>query len=219
MKLGDVKKRWMLESSAIAGVLAVLSVLAYYMTSVTESFSMEVTELEGRVSKLVSDKTQLSAQYENVQKYMSLYDIALERNPANGSYASREIAAAKFKEYNDRYHMLNLKLTMTPPKELTGAVYKRKNAQMLSSDVAVDFDTITDDQAYSLLSAMDTELLGVQRVNSFKLTRLEKLSDKALQAINDKGTYALIKVELRNAWLGFKQLDTDTAKDAKTKAK
>jgi|GEM_PF-3012544 len=203
MKLIVLKKRWGIESLIAIAVVGTLYGAIHFMEQTRDNYNREVADLEKKLTTVTNDKNSLNTQYQNVKSNEAIYEEAQARNPANGKFTNRQVAARKFNSFNARYNLSNLRLSMSTANEIADAKYRRKTTLVASSNVSIEFDTVTDDKVLAFTDAMQNELLGMPKVLSLTLTRSEKLTDKALKSLVERGSYPLVKANMSVLWLGL----------------
>lgn len=216
MDLKQLKKRLVLETGVIAGVCAVLGGVTYYLDTVSEDFVRQNRELEGKVNSIGAEINALHEKYSKVQQNSQLYQEAMRKKGENRLYINREQVRDKFNQFKDRYYLNNLRLSMQAIQEMADPLYKRKTNVMVSSEVSVTFDALSDIYVYQLMDAMAEELSGSCKIIKLSLSRNDSnLSAETLRSISQSGSASLVKGEVKFQWLGIKPVEaSETNADA-----
>ncbi len=208
----SIKKRFLLESSLFVILLSGAAGLVYVLDIQSQDYISQNQTLEVEIAKVTTERNALQTKYDNVRNNMSVYQEALAKNPAGVQFPSRQYIQDKFNQYQNRFSLANLRLTMTPRKEATESKLKKDSKIVAYTDVTVTFETLIDDSAYSLLAAIEKEFNGIVKVTSFKVTRTVPYSDKVIEGILRTGTHPLFKTEMQMTWYGIVENEKSAAK-------
>ena len=213
MKYQQMQKRLIVELVASSVFIGLLGGAIYMLSSMLEEVETSKRNNELDLTKTVTERSALVGKYDKTRQFADLYEAALKKNPQRGIYGNRQDIQEQFKVLQREYDINNLTLSISPARDVTEAKFKRPNLAVYTSELKLNFDTLLDNNAIALISGLERELLGVLRITSFKLTRTEDLSDKALRAVTIDGSYPLIRGEIIAVWRGIKTIEP-LAKDA-----
>ena len=216
MKYAQLKKRLIIESSIVGAILLVVGGITYFLSDSLDEYEKEAHALELSVAKATAERTALSGKFDKTKQNADLYEEALKKNPKSGIYNGRQDIQDQFNKLQE--HDINdMTLNVSLAKEPKDAKLKRPFGMIVSSDLKINFNTLLDDNALTMLDAMQSELLGVPKITSFKITRSEDISEKVLQSVRSTGSYPLVKAEVTASWLSIKPQEAAQAKDEKPK--
>lgn len=213
MKYQQLKLQLIKESGILLGILAVIGGVTYYLGSVSDDFTSKNQALEGSVSAITGETNTLRDKYSKVQQNTSLYQEVMQKNAKEGLYINRQHIREKFNQFKNRYTLNNLRLSMAPVEQMADLKYKRKTSEIVSSNVTVSFDTLSDEEVYSLLDAMGREMTGAPKITKMIIARpAGGLTEEMLKIIGLRGSYPLVKGELGFTWLGIRPIEDDPSK-------
>jgi hypothetical protein len=181
-----------------------LATALYFLTSMVEDLEKEKDTLQTQVASVTNDRQTLENKYQKIQQNLELYNMLMTQSETDGLLVDRQVLRDKVEEFKTRYFLNDLSIAMGPVQELTGDKYKLKSGQMVNSELTVDFDTLTDEDIFSFLMALQNELPGGLRVSQFTITRLNKVTDEALRVIAKTGQYSMAKGQAKFSWMGIK---------------
>lgn len=208
MRYQDVKRKLILETSIVLLILAALAGLVYFLNALAEDYTLQTGQLKEQLTAVTNEVRTLQDKYHKTQNNMELYAQIAEKNENDGLSISRKLLRKKVNEFKPRYYLNDLAITMAPAKDLTGDKYKYKTGNMVSSELTVNFDALTDEDVYSLMQSMQDELSGAVKTTKFSITRQNKATDDSLRQIAKSGQYSMVKGSIQLKWMGIKSADT-----------
>ena len=215
MTYQDIRKRLVRESVITGAVVAGMVVVVYYFGVTGDDYQQQKMALQNQVYGIRQETNQLQDEFAKVQKNSALYREAMVKNSNRQLTISRQAVREHFSNLRNRSYLNDVHLTMSPVVALTDSEYKRKTAGIESSDVAFNFDAVSDEYVYDMLAAMQQELPGSIRVTDLTLNRTQPLTQAALQAISQAGAFPLVNGQIKFTWFGFISKDSDNALPSK----
>lgn len=207
MRYQDIKRKLIIETSVILAVLSCFSGCTYFLTTVSDDFTQKKNMLDSQLASTTNEKRTLEEKYSRLQKHRDLYDYVLAKQSSDQLYISRQLLRKKVNEFKPRYFLNDLSVTMTPAQELAGAPYRYGTGVIVSSDLTVNFDALTDEDVYSLMQAIEDEFPGAIKMTKFSISRQQKVTDDSLRAIARNGQYSMVKGAIEITWFGIKSFD------------
>lgn len=214
MKSNAIKKRLLMESVGVGLLLAFLGGSAYFLSMLYDDALQQSATLETQMNAITTEATTLKERYSRIKDNADLYYEIVQKSNTDGFALSRQVIRKKFDQYKALYFLSNLKLSMGPTTEMTGPKYKRNTQIMVSSDITVSFEALSDEDVYSMMHAVERDFPGTVKTTRFTLSRKNKLTDEALLTITQSGQYPLVSGQWLFTWIGIKPIETDATKNA-----
>jgi hypothetical protein len=209
MKYEELLKTIIMEGLLAVGIILLMGGGIYYLNILGDDYETQTSVLRREAEVLQQETAELQGKFSKVRKNATLYQAALERQSQGKLGISRQDVRDKFNQYNNEYFLGNLRLTMSGIEELNGDKYKRRHGMIVSSEVNVNFEAISDEYVYDMLNAMQQQMSGSMKVTRISMQRQRGLSEDILRVISQKGTYPLVLGEIRFKWFGMKSLDVE----------
>jgi hypothetical protein len=220
MQYAKLKKQVMVEGGIIMGVLLALGAIVYLLTSVQEDYVASNDALQKQVDAIDHEMNTLKGRFTNIQKNMDIY-LEVQKKQADGRLAiNRQIMLEKFNQFKTNYVLNGLRLNVGQPQEVKDAIFKRKNSSVNFSEVTASFDITSDEGAYELVDSLREGLPGISKLVRFNIILQKPFNDDVFKAISEKGSYPLVKTDIKFVWFGINYTPPDAAKtDNPTDAK
>jgi hypothetical protein len=209
MKYEDIKRKLVTEIGMATAAVIVLVGFVYYMTTLVDDYEKEKGDLQTQVASVTNERQTLENKYQKIQSNIDLYRDLMEKSENDGLMVDRQALREKIEEFKTRYFLNDLSITMGPVQELTGDKYHYKSNVMVSSELTIDFDTLSDEDIFSFLQSLQNELAGGLKVTRFTISRQNKVTDEGLRTIAKNGQYSMVKGETKFVWMGIKAVDQD----------
>jgi hypothetical protein len=207
-KFSQFRKRLLKESAIFVAALGLLGGLTYYLGMLSDDFVNKNNSLQSAVGAVAGEMTTLQDKYNKVQQNKELYDEAMRKSLHGGLAINRETIRDRFNQFKDEYHLNNLRLSMGAIEDLADAQYKRKSNAINSSRVTVDFNALSDEPVFTLITSMQQDLPGGAKVTKLSLTRADNgLTDDILRVISTTGAYPMVRGNMEFTWLGIKPVE------------
>jgi len=208
MRYPQLKKRLLLESSILAAAVVVLGSGLYFLDSFSDDYQKGSEILSSKVNDIAAATNALSNKYDKIRRNDALYQKILRLQSEDGLNINQQVAKNRFNHLRDQYYLSNLHLSMSPITEIQDANYRRPTHVIVSSDVNIDFEGLSDEYAYGLLNAIQQEFPGSSKIAKLTLTREGAINSDSLRTISEKGAFPLIKGEIKFIWLGIKPVES-----------
>jgi hypothetical protein len=214
MKYNDLVKRVVTESGIIAGTTLIALGVLYFLSGMKEDYETQIGVLRREADVLEQETTSLQEKFSKVQQNAGLYQEALEKESQGSLSITRQGVRDKFNQFNEQYFLGNLRLTMSGIEPLSGPDYQRTNGTIVSSDVSVNFEAVSDEHIYEMINAMMLQLPGTAKITRISMQRQRTLSDDILRVISQKGSFPLVVCEVRFQWFGVRSPEGSAANAA-----
>jgi uncharacterized protein YlxW (UPF0749 family) len=216
MKYNELMKRVVTESGLIAGTTLIAFGVLYFLSGMKENYETQIGVLRREADVLEQETTSLQEKFSKVQQNAGLYQEALEKQSQGSLSITRQGVRDKFNQLNEEYFLGNLRLTMSGIEPLSGPNYQRTNGTIVSSDVSVNFEAVSDEHIYEMINAMMLQLPGTAKITRISMQRQRTLSDDILRVISQKGSFPLVVCEVRFQWFGIRSPEGGAANAADT---
>jgi hypothetical protein len=210
-KYKRLRKNLIFESAVIAGVLTALAGGAFFISSMSDDYRNQRNTISGQIGGLAAQIGQLQAQLTKAQRSMGAYQDLLKRNQNAGFTLSRQDAKTKLETLRDRYRLATMHVNMSPIVDASDAKYQKKTVSMISNTMTLDMDAMSDEDIVAFMDDMEKELSGFVRVTTFSIVKSEKVSNENLLTISQRGTFPMVRGEIKFIWMGIKSLDDGKA--------
>ena len=162
-----------------------------------------MASLNSNVSSVNGEIQTLQTQYTKAKNSLDLYKT-LENKQGIGESLSRDSAKKLLDRLKEEYLLSSLSLTLTPTVEIKDSPVSTKTATLVSSEVTLRFDGMSDEQIFSFVNAISKEFTGYLRFTRFELTRNKEVTTDVLRSIGKGERPALVSGELSFKWFGLK---------------
>lgn len=214
MKYNELMKRVVTESGFIAGTTLIAFGVLYFLSGMKSDYETQIGVLRREADALEQETTSLQEKFSKVQQNAGLYQEALEKQSQGALSITRQGVRDKFNQFNEQYFLGNLRLTMSGIEPLSGSEYQRANGAIVSSDVSVNFEAVSDEHIYEMINAMMLQLPGTAKITRISMQRQRTLSDDILRVISQKGSFPLVVCEVKFQWFGIKSAEGSAANAA-----
>jgi hypothetical protein len=215
MKYDNFKKCVLRESAVFAAGLAGIIVVLYLLGMVGDDYAEDNSKLQGQVNGVDGEMNVLRAKYANILQNVDLYREVQRKQEVGELAITRQAIMDKFNLFKERYLLTSLRLSMAAVTELKDPLYRRKSQFVNSSEVNIDIETLSDEDVYDLWVAMQKDLPGLCRIVKLSMIKEKELTPDVLAAIGQKGTYPLVKTQMKFIWFGINPVES--ADDASKK--
>lgn len=216
-KLQFLRKRLIRETFIYIGLFVFEIAAAYFLLSLRDSYIEEGNALVGQMSSLNGQTTSLKDQFDKAQKSMPIYlEISKKRDEA-GLSLDRQKVKDTVDKLKDQHYMPSMRLSVSPVADSKEARMVRKTAQMITSEVGIRFEAVSDEELFAFIQAVPKELPGAVRMVKFGFNRINPVSDDQLLAITQKGAVPMVSGEMQFLWMGIRAVDPNAPKDKQDK--
>ena len=207
-----LKKTILFESAVLGGVLGILALFAYFLDDYGESLAQQGRQLESEANGITGQIASLREKYAKVKNSGEIYQEVLDKKNHNELAIDRDMMKDRFNQFKDTYYLSDIRLVVSPVEEVAGSKYKRQSANIIASDVNINFSALDDEYVYQLIHAMQSGLPGGNKIFRMTLSRPQPLSDEMLRQIRQKGAFGIMHGEIDFTWYGIKTNDDAPAK-------
>lgn len=211
MRYQDIKRKLIAESSVILAVFCVLGALTYYIGAILDEHAMSKSQLESQVAAITGERSTLQQKYSKIQTNADLYRLVMDKYETEGLSLSRKLLRRQINEFKPRFLLNSLKLNVAPSTVVQGGDYRRGNNVISASEVIVSFDALTDEDIYDMIKAMHEEFSGSLKINSFFITRENRVTDENLRALAQDGKLTMVRGEMKLTWFGIEPAEGTNA--------
>lgn len=186
--------------------LLVLGGLTYFLDDYNTGYTAETVEMNKQVEQKTDETKKLRAKYTKVQKNADLYGEYLKQSQNGGLSVDRSVVAARLNEIAAKYYVIG-KTTVSKTEELKDEKYKMPTSVVVSSEVKLPFEALTDEDIYAFIQAIDQEMPGIVRFRKFTIKRESKVTDQVINTIIKEGKYKLVSGELNFLIQGIRPVE------------
>ena len=203
MKYEQLKKRVLTEMTIVAIAIFAAGALAYLVSIVRDDYEVSNNVLQKQVDAIDLETKTLKARVVNIQNNLDLYKEVQKRQEDGRLAINRQMVLEKFNQYKSQYLLNGLHMTVSPALDVKDAALKRKNSSVNFSDVLVDFDVTSDESVYKMMNALQYDLPGLSKVIKLDMVLQKPFSQEVIDVVSQKGSYPLIKTQIRFIWFGI----------------
>lgn len=214
MKLAKLKKRILAELAIYLLIFVTEISAAYFLLTLQDDYIQEGEGLVGQIASLSAQQRALQEQYIKAQKSMPNYYEIIKKRDSAGLSLNRQKAKQTLDALKDKYHMPSIRLSISPVLDAKDPLLKRKTSSIISSDVGIRFEGLSDQHVFGLVAALPSEMAGSLRITRFVIFRVNNLSNDILLAITEKGMFTLVGGELQMEWMGIRKIEEEVEKKA-----
>ena len=209
IKYKQFKKHLLKESIVMAAVALVLGGVVFLLSTISSDYSAENAALKHQVDTINADMNSLKTKYTNIKQDLKLYEEVQKKQSEDRLAINRHAVQDKFNQLKTEFMLGdNLHLVMSPVQVMKDEKYQRKTSMVTYSDVEVSLDALSDEYVYDLLVKMQQELAGVSRITKLSMVKQKPLSDDILRSISVKGSYPLVKTDIKFTCFGINPIET-----------
>jgi hypothetical protein len=123
---------------------------------------------------------------------------------------NRSLIGTKLVEFADKYYIKGStsKIVISKTQELADPKYRRNSMIVISSDVTVPFEALTDEDVYAFIRTISEELPGIVKFKSFSIKRDSKITDQVIRTITKEGKYRIVSGDLSFVVYGMRPPET-----------
>ena len=203
------------ETTIVAVAIFAVGALAYLVNIVRDDYEASNSALQKQVDAIDLETKTLKARVANIQNNLDLYKEVQKRRADGRLAINRQMVLEKFNQYKTRYLLDGMHMTVSPAQDVKDAALKRKNSSVNFSDVLVDFDVTSDESVYTLINALQYDLPGFCKVIKLDMALQKSLNQEVIDVVSRKGSYPLIKTQIRFIWFGINPIaKSDGKQDA-----
>lgn len=189
--------------SAVLGAAA----LCVGVILLNQSFENKKQTLSAQVQQNMSAITSLQGQLVKAKESLALYERILRMENDGRLAVNREAGQKLLDTLKQKFRLTQLQASMSPLVEHKDAKQPANIAEVLASDVTLEYEGLTDEDIFSFANAIKLQFPGFVRMESFTATKKGSLTRELVAEIIKGSTPALAKGTLRFKWFGVKYAD------------
>ena len=209
VKLQSLRKLLIKESLIYLGLFVFEIGSAYFLLTLRDGYIEEGGTLTGQMTSLVNQTRSLQDQYVKAQKSMPVYlEISKKRDSA-GLSLDRQKVKDTVDKLKDSHYMPAVRLSVSPVADSKDTRMIRKTAQVITSEVGIRFEAVSDEELFAFIQGLPRELPGALRITKFSFNRTNAVSDDLLLAITQKGAVSMLSGDMQFLWMGIRTVSAD----------
>lgn len=208
MKYHVIRKRLLIESLAVIGLLALGAGVLLLLISMHDEYATENLSLQTQVTQQANELASINDKYTRIQKHHDIYEEAKRKLQNDQLSVSKESVVKLLREYRNQYAIKDVSVNMSPPKQSASPVYTKKTARISYSEVSLGMEALTDEDVYKFIGTIYQEFPGIVKITNIKVTRENKLSKEIALQIAKNGRAPLVSAEVKFNWFGIETLDS-----------
>lgn len=216
MKYEKLKRQVVVELGIMGGVLLVMAALIYVLSSLLEDYETSNQGLQKQVDAIDLEMNTLRGRFNNIKNNIGIYEEIIKKKAEGRLAINRQMVLEKFNQFKTQYTLSSMRMTVSNAQEVKDGIFKRKNSNVNFSDVVVNFDVMSDENIFQLVDSLREELPGISKVVRVNMYRQRPFDDEIYQQISQKGSYPLIKSEIRFIWFGINSIEPPAASSPAT---
>lgn len=207
-KLKRLKKQLLKDGGTFAGVLAVILVIYFALSSYEASLAEDKKKLARTVNRINSEAQELTNSLTRAKESLGLYEQLTAREQGEEPL-DREEAMRLLADLKKRFKLASLSLVMAPPKAIPQEFLPSKTMGAEYSVVKLKFSGMTDEYLLSFVNAVSEEFKGYVRIDDLKINRDETITQTALAKVSRGEIPALTSGELTFHWFGLSEVKAE----------
>jgi|GEM_PF-5408499 len=211
IKYQRLKKQVLVELAIIAAVGVVLAAIIYLISAIRDDYVAGNEAAQKQVDAIDLEMNTLRGRYNNIRKNVDVYEEVIKKQAEGRLAINRQQVLERFNQYKNQYALNSLRLNASPAQDVKEPVFKRKNSSVNFSDVVVDFEVTSDENVYALLDSLREDLPGISKIVKVNMSLLKPLTADVVQTIIQKGSYPMVRVNIRFIWFGINPVETSDA--------
>lgn len=211
MKYEKLKKQVLVEAAIMGAVLLVMGAVVYLISSIRDDYETSNQALQKQVDAIDLEMNTLKGRFTNIKNNIDIYQEVIKKKAEGRLAINRQMVLEKFNQYKTQYTLGGLRMTASPAQEVKDGIFKRKNSNVNFSDVSVNFDVSSDENIFQLIDALREELPGISKVIRVNMSLQKPFGEDVFKAISEKGSYPLVKADVRFIWFGINSTEPAAA--------
>lgn len=202
MKYERLKKWVIIRITLYISVLAVIGTCYFFLNMQKESFMAEKNEVLVQTSMFAEEVNTLKNKAAEIAEAGKLWAQVPEKNK-QGAGLKIDQMKTMVEDYAKQYNIQELNIDLATPVDREEP-YKNASATVTTSKVVLKFGSVTDENILSFIGAMFENIPGYIKVDSFKMTRQNPLTEATLEDIRKGLRPSLVTGELTFQWSDLK---------------
>lgn len=208
MNIASLRTPILRESAIFAVLLIFFGGIALYLDSVQSEYTQRKTAAIASANQLLSEKRTMENRFLQVKDGLHDYEESQRRAKNPGLFIDSQAVRDLFNEYQTQFFLKKITVDMQPIMDLTDAKYVRKHFLATKTSAKVVIETVSDEDVYNLIRALQKDLPGFAKITSFSLIKKLELSKEIIAEVRKQGSYPVIGAEMTFDWYGVKSTDS-----------
>lgn len=179
-----------------------------------EEVQQDQTNKEGALNGTRAQLNELTREMQSGQQQLTLHDTYI-KNHGNSMTLNREQAMKWIISQRERYHLVNVTITIPPFNTVNKDTFPLKTGEMIRSEVKIAFGAITDNSVMQFIAALQKEMPGAVSFKNVSITRANELSRNVLMELSNHRITPVVNAEIVFDWIGVREEAKDKAANAK----
>lgn len=211
MNIAPFRKSILKESMVFMLLLGFFGGATYYLDLLNEDYAKEKDKVMAEANQLVSEKQNLETRFMQVKNGSGDYEEAQRWLKDPGLFIDSQALRELFNVYQTQFLLKKISVEMQPIMPMKDdPKYVRKNFIVTKSAVKVTIETLSDEDIYRFIQAMQKELPGFSKITDFSITRKSDISKQVTEEIYRTGTSSVISAEISFDWYGLQSTDPES---------
>ncbi|MCE3233287.1 MAG: putative rane protein [Rickettsiaceae bacterium] len=202
MEIKALRKKTITKSAVYGVLLACVISISTYLGGVSDSIDEKYNFLKNDITALSRKLDGLS---EKALEFSESARVWEEFTPEQQKLQGLRINLAKdlMDRLQTEYKISNVKMSFSKPEELK-EVYVTDTVSVVSSDVNIDFSSITDENVFNFIGAVMAEYPGYVQINSLSIVRTKDVEKGVLVDIAEGKIPSMVDVRMNFSWRDLK---------------
>lgn len=204
MKYNAQKKQTQIRVSiALIALIITIATCLY----ITNTHNITKQTLFHERNKTIQQQSKLQRLLQEKKEFSESIKLWRQLQGESRSFDGLKIDDSKaiLKNLEDTYKLTNTSITITPPIEIRD-LHKNKTTLVISSEVTLSFETITDEIAFNFISELPKALPGYIKITSLKMERHNNLTDNTIKKLYNGTPVGLVKTNISFNWRDIKNI-------------
>lgn len=210
-----LRKRLIKEAIILGVSLVAAIVLGVILMYQNDDTLLEKQTMDGDVGQARNRLTELRNELNSGQEQVRLFELYTKSHNQNFSL-NREEVTKWFAAQREKFHIVNLSITIPPFSETPKDSYPLKSGPLIRTEIRLSFGALTDNSVFAFIEELQRAMPGFAIIQDVRITRTADISSGVLLALNKHRITPIVTVEMTVAWLGIRE---DVKEKGKTNAK
>jgi hypothetical protein len=202
-RYAHLRKKLIKESATLVCLVSFFAVLGVVLHNYSESVQSEQHIQENEVNAFRVKLAELRRFMESGQEQVALYNTFI-KNHGQDLTLDRESASQFITAQHEKYHLVNLSITIPPFSELPKETLSIKSGTMIKSDVKITFGALTDNSVFAFIEKLQREMPGMVVLKEVRIIRTTGLTSDVIVGINKHRITPVVTADLSFAWIGIR---------------
>lgn len=208
MKIVALRKKIIINSSASAILLIVLSIIVFYNLSQKGGVDEKVNQIKSEAAKIKFEAIQIQSKTSEAKKYKELWNNITENRKLTDGIKMDEVNA-KLNSIADKYNIEKPSIKVALPQTMKGGVFDRKTVNVLFTTVTLSFNSYDDVKVMYFLNELFDELPGYAVITLLDIRKTKDYETEDYIAISTGKDSAMVSVNVNFYWYVYKAKETE----------